>query len=430
MLALIAETSKSYERLIGATLALYGFECQAFEQGAALLDGLETGQPKLVVITTSIVDYDPVRLVQAIRQRNDDPRLAILVLSSREDHALEHCLLSAGANSYFLKRDFAEFERSIKTFADEISSTPVLCGKILYVEDSRSVADATRMLLEEAGHEVELYATGEEAYDRFLASKFDLVLADLNLAGRLTGLNLLRKIRALSEPEKAGTPVIAVSAYGDDAKRIQLFQAGVSDYVTKPVLNLELLARVQVHIRNQVLLHQLRESQEQLRTLAMYDPLTGLHNRYFLSGAVEKAMAAYQRYGSPISLLVLDLDHFKKINDQYGHQKGDEVLKATACIILQEARANDVVARYGGEEIVILLDHCQLADAQLFGERILNALARGEPAGLKVTASIGVAEWSPRESFERWFERADAAVYLAKGTGRNRVIAAGGSLRD
>ena len=165
---------------------------------------------------------------------------------------------------------------------------------------------------------------------------------------------------------------------------------------------------------------------EQARRLAMSDPLTGLLNRRAFLESMRRWVAHHERYAHPVSLLLLDVDHFKQVNDTYGHEAGDAVLRAIADVLPTVTRLSDVVARWGGEEFVIGLPQTSAVGARVAAERVRRAIAGislAAPAGqtLTVTASVGVACLSARETLDALVSRSDAAMYLAKSAGRNRV---------
>ena len=422
MQAMVVEPSQTYRKLISTALTMHGYSCSEVSTGTELLLLLEQSLPRLIVLSGGITDLPVEELIAQIRLDYDSPTLAILVLSSRDDPSLKERLLNSGANSFYLKKNFDQFEQSIHQLSSETHSEELVSGRILYVEDTISVARVTEKLLMNKGHSVLHFDSAEAAYEAFCSQDFDLVLTDLNLAGALSGLNLLRRIRANDDTSRANTPVIVISSYSDDSKRVQLFHAGASDYVAKPVLEEELLARVKIQIRNRQLVDQISKNQAYLEKLAHKDQLTGLYNRHYLFEAAESLLAQAQRHNHPLSLILLDADHFKQVNDNHGHSTGDDVLIAIANILLSQSRKGDVVARFGGEELVYIAPYCNAEQAVKKADELRQLVQEAKPKGLLITASFGVAQWQQEESFAELFDRADKAVYLAKDAGRNRVV--------
>lgn len=197
------------------------------------------------------------------------------------------------------------------------------------------------------------------------------------------------------------------------------------DGVTKQVV-VTLFDATELSITRQ----RLAEAMERLESCAQHDGLTGLFNRRYLDGLLESEFSRFQRYGRPFCLLMIDLDHFKEVNDRLGHQAGDEVLRVVARRVCDGIRATDVAARYGGEELAVMLAETSLSDALPLAERLRAAIADRPiavgSAPLEVTASIGAADTNPQtQTLVQLVEAADAALYRAKRQGRNRVVAAG-----
>lgn len=240
----------------------------------------------------------------------------------------------------------------------------------------------------------------------------------------MSGTALVRAIRHHADEDKRRTPVVAMSSFSDDARRMELFRCGINDYVQKPVFAEELTARVSNLMRTQLLLKQLGVQQERLRDLALVDQLTGLYNRHFLMDVIPKRISQALRHDYPLSLVIVDIDKFKLVNDTLGHSVGDEVLSAVGAGLKKSCRSEDIVGRYGGEEFLILLDHCNLAEAKQKSESIRQMIEQLEPAGTAITASFGVCclRVDEAEAFASLFERADLAVYRAKDEGRNQVV--------
>ncbi len=169
----------------------------------------------------------------------------------------------------------------------------------------------------------------------------------------------------------------------------------------------------------------LKHQSDELRNMALHDQLTQLYNRHFLIESANNKLAHVDRHGHALSVLMIDVDFFKHINDQFGHHAGDQVLKAIAGVLKSGNRKEDVVARFGGEEFVVLLEHCALDSAIEKAELLRSKIEALEPSGIAVTASFGVAQLLEHENtFVELLTRADEAVYVAKEQGRNRVIAA------
>ena len=252
-------------------------------------------------------------------------------------------------------------------------------------------------------------------------------MADIVLSGQVTGLGLVRSVRSM-EGEKCRIPILGLSALEDAARKIEMLRLGANDYVSKPVVEEEFMARVGNLITSKQLLDQVQQQRRELRERSIRDQLTGLYNRHYLAEVSAQMVSNAHRQQEPISVLMLDLDHFKKVNDTYGHDVGDKVLAAIGRLLSGNGRIGDVAARFGGEEFVVILSNCRADDALLRAERLLDEIRALRPADLFVSASVGVAtlDLVAKMDFDQLFKAADEAAYAAKQGGRNRIVQATG----
>jgi diguanylate cyclase (GGDEF)-like protein len=244
------------------------------------------------------------------------------------------------------------------------------------------------------------------------------------------GLEVCRAIR--SNPDSRYVYAILLTSHDRDEDVIAGFDAGADDYVTKPFNTKELRARIRSGARIVQLQHQLVAAREELREKAMHDPLTGLLTRGAFFELSDHECARARRSKTPLSIVMADIDHFKSINDRFGHPGGDEVLREVARRLEATFRKEDSVGRYGGEEFVALAIGCESADALGLAERFRQAV-ECEPFALgsesvSVTTSVGVATGAAAEGLEDLVRMADEALYRAKASGRNQVVAADGSV--
>jgi two-component system cell cycle response regulator len=251
----------------------------------------------------------------------------------------------------------------------------------------------------------------------------------LNATSRtFDGLRFAAQIR--SHESTRNLRILALIDPDDKHRAIKALDIGVNDVLPRPIDPEELAARVRTQIKRKRYTDLLRTNLDQSLEAAVTDPLTGLHNRRYMTSQLEPLVARAVRDGKPVGALLLDIDHFKKINDSFGHDVGDEVLREFAVRLASNVRAVDLPCRYGGEEFVVVMPETALADAERIAERIRLHVG-GSPfrvAGgreiLTVTISIGVAaSLGLTDTPESLLKRADEALYEAKQTGRNRVIA-------
>jgi two-component system cell cycle response regulator len=271
---------------------------------------------------------------------------------------------------------------------------------------------------------------GLDGYKSLSENVTDLVICDLEMP-RMDGLKFLQL--ATARPELQDIPIILLTGNQDRDAKLKGLEQGASDYLTKPFDAAELVARVKIHLKMKKLQDELKAANDHFKQLSNTDPLTNLYNRRFLTETLESELQRAKRLQSCVSLLIIDIDHFKDINDVYGHQVGDKVLVAVAETLQKGGRTYDIVSRYGGEEFILLFPGTQLSGAVIAAERLREAVQSLKfpiPMDrITVTISIGVATFPSDQvdGFDSLFRLADEALYLAKKNGRNRVAAAGGN---
>ncbi len=240
----------------------------------------------------------------------------------------------------------------------------------------------------------------------------DLILLDVEMP-EMDGYEVCRCLQR--EEKTRNIPVIFVTARDNEEDEEKGLKLGAVDYIRKPFSPAIVEARVKTQIT-------LKQQCDQLQRLAMHDQLTGLYNRHYLIDTAARKIARALRHKQGLSLIIIDIDHFKLINDQYGHCGGDAVLRDIAATLLELSRTEDIVSRVGGEEFVILLEHCDIKSAENKAELMREAIELRKPQGISVTASFGVTELSVNgEGFIKFLDRSDSALYQAKNKGRNRV---------
>jgi diguanylate cyclase (GGDEF)-like protein len=297
---------------------------------------------------------------------------------------------------------------------------------ILIIDDARAMRQQIGEILRHADLGVSCYEAkdGLEGLKLMLAMQFDVILCDLEMPG-MDGLKFLRAAGSRSECRE--TPIILLTSHDDLATKVRCLENGASDYITKPFAPEELVARVKIHLKIKSLQDDLRQSNRRLQELSSTDSLTGLDNRRQMMETLNREFGRCRRTGNPFALLMVDLDHFKSVNDNYGHQNGDIVLQHVARQLQIQLRQYDTAARYGGEEFVLLLPETNVETACGVAERLCRQIASCAlplpMADLSLTISIGVAV-APHPMISEaqgLIQYADSALYAAKEKGRNRV---------
>ncbi|MEM7652223.1 MAG: diguanylate cyclase, partial [Pseudomonadota bacterium] len=257
---------------------------------------------------------------------------------------------------------------------------------------------------------------------------FDLIIVSMMLMEE-DGLRLVAHLR--SHDESRQTPILLVVDEEDAARLARGLDLGANDYVVKPIDPAELMARVRTQIRRKRYQDRLRGNYERSLALALTDEMTGLHNRRYVTAHLDTMLARAVQGEKPLAVLMIDIDHFKSVNDTYGHPVGDEVLVELASRVKRNVRGFDLSARLGGEEFIVVMPETGLDMATTVAER-LRAKIAGQPftvsaevRQLPITISIGIScVIGEGDTPDALIERADRALYAAKNTGRNRVVRA------
>jgi len=277
-----------------------------------------------------------------------------------------------------------------------------------------------RSILQEEGHNCVTIEESSKTIDAIYHETPEMVMLDISLT-KPSSLDILTKLK--SAPSTREIPVIIITAGKSVHKMAKCYSCGAYDYISMPFFREEVIAR----IRN---IGYVCEKMKEFEKLLVRDYLTGLYNRKFFMERLGEELAWAGRYGEPMSFIILDIDHFKKINDTYGHSCGDEVLRQLSKILVMTLRAHDVVARYGGEEFVVLLANTGPEEAITVAEKLRVAVQENDffceedRVKLPVTISIGVSSTDGKSDPvpDSLIIRADHALYEAKATGRNKVM--------
>jgi two-component system cell cycle response regulator len=267
---------------------------------------------------------------------------------------------------------------------------------------------------------------GLQGFKVLLERKVDIILCDVDMP-MMDGFKFINLVQ--TREEFRDIPIILLTGKEDRESKIRGLEQGASDYITKPFDAGELVARVNVQLKIKTLQDQLKQANELLVAISNTDHLTCLYNRRFLEEALGREFQRVQRRRNNLSVLIMDIDHFKKVNDNYGHQQGDSVLCRVASLFRKELRDYDIAARFGGEEFMAVIPEASMTEAASVAERIRKsvegAVFNGNGEDVKITVSLGISTYPAPEinSAEALIREADKALYRAKMKGRNRIEA-------
>ena len=295
--------------------------------------------------------------------------------------------------------------------------------KILVVEDDLFAQTILKDALERLGYSVELEGNGRAALERCQQEHFSIIITDWVMP-EMDGIEFCRAMRSL--PTEDYVFILLLTSLDKKDQLIAGLDAGADEYLVKPIHDIELAARLKAARR-------ILDLETSLKKLALHDQLTGAYNRGYLDRQLSKEIQRSWRYSHPLSIIICDIDHFKAVNDRYGHQAGDQVLKEFVSLINRSIRnENDWVARYGGEEFVIVLPETHPGGCEIVAERIRSLIAATavvvQGGAVAVTVSFGAITIENTSKIEEMtmdaiLGKADECLYRAKETGRNRIVA-------
>ncbi len=439
-------------KLLEAKLTSEYFQVSVASSGDEALALLQSEPPDIVLLDVMMPGMDGFEVCHRIKSDPKTTHIPVVMVTALSETADRVRGLEAGADDFLTKPvdDRALFARvrslvRLKMTIDEwrlreqtsehfgvmegslgLIDESAKEANVLIVEDREIYARRFAEILSVEGHDCVTAATIEGAIEQLRSREFDLAIVDLKLRDE-DALMFCSQVR--SSDDLRNLPLLVIAEESEVSQLATAMDLGCNDYVVRPVDRNELLARCRTQIRRHRYQIRLRDNYEKSLQLALTDSLTGLYNRRYLeahlSGLMDR-IAGGRRY---LSVMMLDIDYFKNINDTHGHAAGDDVLRELCERVMANVRSFDTVARYGGEEFVVVMPETDIAVASAVAERLRHNIAdlpfksAAADTQFKVTISIGVAEVDmDGDSTDALLRRADEALYGAKGAGRNQVM--------
>ena len=443
---LIVDDVPANVKVLQAKLAAEYFEVEVASTGEQALEICRSGKCDLVLLDVIMPGMDGFEVCRVLKKDPATMHLPVVMITALDTPSDRVAGLEAGADDFLTKpvKDLALTARvrslaRLKMLTDELGARAATArqlgiegweiedspsGKILLVDDRPSSRDGIFGRLSR-NHELVVEDNPQEALFKAAENEFDLALVSLDLTGH-DGLRLCSQLRSLDRTRTL--PILAIDSPESEPRLMRALDLGVNDYILRPIDRNELVARVRTQIRRKRYADRLRDNVQLSLEMAVTDKLTGLHNRHYFEEHLGTLIEQANNRGRPLSLLMIDIDHFKTINDTHGHLAGDKVLVGFAERIRSAVRGIDLASRFGGEEFVVAMPDANAEVAYRVGERLRGLIAakpfslgEGEPP-VSVTASVGVASvHSLEDGATDLLSRADAALYEAKRSGRNRV---------
>jgi two-component system cell cycle response regulator len=446
---LVVDDIEANVKLLEAKLAAEYYEVLTASDGPTALAIAAAESPDIILLDVMMPGMDGFAVCRRLKDDVATRHIPVVLVTALDGRSDRIEGLEAGADEFLTKPidDVMLFARvrsltRLKQVMDELRAREasgrrigVIAGaaarlggsggRVLVVDDNER--QAQRLTAELAIEHRPVIETDPEKAHLTARGPVDLIIVNAT-ARSFDGLRFAANIR--SDEATRHLPILAIVDPDERHRLIKALEIGVNDLLTKPLDPQEMAARARTQIRRKRYTDFLRDNLDHSLELAVTDQLTGLHNRRYMEGQLGALVKRASHGGDPVSALMIDIDHFKKINDAFGHDIGDEVLREFAVRLASNVRAIDLPCRYGGEEFTVIMPGARLEDAQRVAERIRLHVA-GSPfrvAGgrelLTVTISVGVATTlGETDTPDALLKRADEAVYEAKAAGRNRVIA-------
>jgi len=449
---LVVDDIPANVKLLEARLTAEYFDVTTAMSGREALAICERAQCDIVLLDVMMPEMDGFEVCAKLKENPATHHIPIVMVTALDQPSDRVRGLEAGADDFLTKpvSDIALLARvrslvRLKMAADELRMRAVTSreigindpefaavsetgrgGRVLLVDDRKSSYERIAGILT-AEHTVDVEPNPQEALFHAAETDYECMIVSLGLEN-FDGLRLCSQVRSLDRTR--GVPILIVSEAEDNARLLRGLEIGVNDYLVRPIDKNELLARVRTQIRRRRYTARLRDNVQQSMEMAITDALTGLHNRRYMESHLSTLVEQAVGRGKPLSLLVLDIDFFKSINDTHGHDAGDDVLREFATRVKKSIRGIDLACRFGGEEFVVVMPETDMAVAALVAERIRRRIAAepfaidGGAKAIDVTLSIGLAALgAPEDTGATILKRADQALYRAKRDGRNRVVA-------
>jgi two-component system cell cycle response regulator len=447
---LIVDDIPTNVRLLEARLTAEYYEVVTASSGPQAIEICNTSDVDIILLDVMMPDMDGFEVCQRLKANPKTQHIPVLMVTALDQPSDRVRGLEVGADDFLTKPvdDMQLMARvkslvRLKSLTDELRARATT-GQQIAIEDSMRAMDkintaAGSILIVDTDqrhaeriknyltpeHDVDILLQPADAVFQVTGASYELALVAMALTD-FDPLRVCSQIRTLEHTRNL--PIILIADEADKPKVVRALDLGVNDFISRPVERNELAARVRTQIRRQRYALELRQSVNNTMALAVTDDMTGLYNRRYFDRHLGVMLGKAQNQERDMALMILDIDHFKAVNDTYGHDIGDAVLKEFAARLKRNIRGVDLACRFGGEEFVVLMPDTDFGQAELVAERVRQSIAErsfevnaGRPLSVTVSAGVTLNE-SAADTPESLIKRADVALYRAKREGRNRVV--------
>jgi two-component system cell cycle response regulator len=447
---LIVDDIPTNVRLLEARLSAEYFEVVTANSGAQALDILAHSDVDIILLDVMMPEMDGFEVCRRVKTTPRTQHIPVLMITALDQPSDRVKGLEVGADDFLTKPvdDVQLMARvkslvRLKSLTDELRAR-AMTGQQIAIEDAIRAMDKINtaggsILIVDTDarhaerikgylspeHDVDILTQPADAVFQVTGANYELALVSMNLVD-FDPLRVCSQIRTLENTRNL--PIILMAEPVDKPKVVRALDLGVNDFISRPVERNELAARVRTQIRRQRYALELRQSVHNTMALAVTDDMTGLYNRRYFDRHLGIMLGKAQSQDRDMALMILDIDHFKAVNDSHGHDVGDAVLKEFAARLKRNIRGVDLACRFGGEEFVVLMPDTDYSQAQLVAERVRQSIAdrsfevsAGRPLSITVSAGVALNE-HVEDTPESMIKRADVALYRAKREGRNRVV--------
>jgi two-component system, cell cycle response regulator len=439
-------------KLLEARLSAEYFDVIAALNGQEALAICERAECDIVLLDVMMPSMDGFDVCRQLKRNPATHHIPVIMITALDQTSDRIKGLEAGADDFLTKpvSDIALIARvrslvRLKMMTDELRMRALTsrdigienpareavadsgrAGRVLLVDDRRRSHERLASMLGDE-QTIDVESEPGNALFRAAGGNYDVVIISLGLENS-DGLRLCSQVRSLERTRNV--PLLAIAEPADHSRLVRGLEIGVNDYLIRPIDRNEMLARVRTQVRRRRYTERLRDNVQMSIEMAITDALTGLHNRRYMESHLSTLVEQAGLRGKPLTVLVLDIDYFKSVNDTHGHDAGDDVLREFSQRLKKSIRGIDLACRYGGEEFVVVMPETDMAVATMVAERLRRRIAsepfpvcRGANA-VEITISIGLAtRASASDTAANVLKRADQALYRAKRDGRNRVVA-------